>query len=156
MVAGEATGSPRDPSPRPQLSPGIQAHHPSITGAIRKEGEQLTCDLVVIADEAGDVTLGKLPLHAGRGEAGVGAEQLGGCRQDRGEEEEGAAAHGKGEMARNSGPCWTLSPSPWGPAPAPARPRPPTPSCPALTAVLSNRDFRFRRVHRTPAQRQGA
>lgn len=111
MVAGEATGSPRDPSPRPQLSPGIQAHHPSITGAIRKEGEQLTCDLVVIADEAGDVTLGKLPLHAGRGEAGVGAEQLGGCRQDRGEEEEGAAAHGKGEMARNSGPCWTLSKS---------------------------------------------
>lgn len=50
----------------------------------------LTCDLVVIADKAGDVTLGKLPLHSGRGEARVGAGQLGSYRQDQCEWEEAA------------------------------------------------------------------
>lgn len=66
----------------------------------QQRGEQLTCDLVVIADEAGDVAMGKFPLHTGRGEPGVGAGQLGSCRQDQGEGEEGTARNGEdGEMA---------------------------------------------------------
>lgn len=72
-----------------------------------KEVERLTSDLVVIANEAGDVAMGKLPLHAGRGEAGVGAGQLGSCRQDQSEWEEETAVNGEaGEMAPNHSLGW--------------------------------------------------
>lgn len=132
MVAGQACAPGRS---SPLESRPIS---PSTAGTIRKEGEQLTCDLVVIADEAGDVTLGKLPLHAGRGEAGVGAGQLGGCGRDRSEEEEGAAAHGKGEKAPNSGPCWMLSKS-LGTCTCSRPPQTPTPELPCTHVCSQQR-----------------
>lgn len=93
----------------------------------------LTCDLVVIADEAGDVTLGKLPLHSGRGEARVGAGQLGGYRQDQCEWEE--ASTNREDRTRAGSPPTSSS---------------------QLTFILGNFDLGVGSVHGSPAQRQQA
>lgn len=108
--------------------------HPSTSWAIRKEAEPLTCDLVVIANKAGGVALGKLPLHTGRVEARVGAGQLGGCRQNPHEREERAVANGEdGEMAPNHSRAES-SPGPQGSAPA-------HPPLPRSTALPNSRLF---------------
>lgn len=85
---------PGDLSPKVCPSPGIQAQSIPLQVGVSKEMERLTCDFVVIANETSDITMGKLPLHTGRGEARVGAGQLGSCRQNPGELEEAAAVNG--------------------------------------------------------------
>lgn len=52
---------------------------------------QFTCDLAVIANKRGSVTLDELPFHSGRGEARVGTGQLDSYRQDQSEREKEAA-----------------------------------------------------------------
>lgn len=112
--------------------------------------ERLTCDLVVIANEAGDVPLGKLPLHTGRGEAGVGAGQLGGCRQDRSEHEEGAAANGKGKRPPPA-VCAGCRP-----APAPAGPRHPPPQLPRTHVCSQQLGLQVPKCTRHPCPTPGS
>lgn len=108
-----AGAAPRRAEGRPWgLGTAAWAPHPLGSGRTRVGGTGLTCDLVVIADEAGDVALGKLPLHPGGGEAGVGAGQLGSCGQAHGEREEGAAASGQDRRVPRSPGTWACSPPP--------------------------------------------
>lgn len=89
---------------------------------------QLTRDLVVIANQAGGVTVDKLPFHTGRGEPRVGAGQFDRCRQDHSVRKEEASKNREGgNQPQTTG--LSMLPAPRGLVPSPPHtyPAPPSP-----------------------------